>query len=70
LKKPKKNLKIAPGGVKFVFNHNFYYFFLGANAKIGNPTTTHSVVLNSGGKKKTRKQEKYVCWQSRRKLDI
>ena len=30
------------------------YFFLGAHAKIWNPTTTPSVVLNSGGPKKTR----------------
>jgi hypothetical protein len=37
-------------GVRILFfSQNFYYFFLGAHAKIWNPTTTPSVILNSGG---------------------
>ena len=51
-KKPKNRPRGGQGvGVRILFfSHNFYYFFLGAHAKIWNPTTTPSVVLNSGGK--------------------
>jgi hypothetical protein len=38
-KRPKKDLKIAPrgpggGGQNFIFFSEFYYFFLGAHAKV------------------------------------
>ena len=39
------------------FHPNFRLYYLGAHAKIWNPTITPSVVLNSGGKKKRRKEE-------------
>ena len=58
----------CPSGVRALplaagINEGGHYFryllFLGAHAKIWNPTTTPSVVLNSGGKKTTpRKQRK------------
>jgi hypothetical protein len=38
------------------FSQNFYHFFLGAHAKMLNPTTTPSVVLNNGGKKNNKKK--------------
>jgi hypothetical protein len=58
-KKKLKKLKITPrgpgGGDRILFFfQNFYYFFSGAHAKIGNPTTTPSVDLKSGGPKKRR----------------
>ena len=46
------------GGPNFIFPQNLYYFFLGAHAKIWNPTITPSVVLNSGGNNKNNKKEK------------
>ena len=60
LKKPKNRPRGGQGvGVRILFfSHIFYYFFLGAHAKIWNPTTTPSVVLNSGGNKSGRKKKK------------
>ena len=46
-----KTLKSPPRVQILFFPQNFYYFYLGAHAKSWNPTTTRSVVLNSGGKK-------------------
>ena len=59
LKKPKNRPRGGQGvGVRILFfSHNFYYFFLGAHAKIWNPTTTPSVVLNNGGNKKKKKKK-------------
>ena len=66
LKFPKKSLKKPknrpPGGqgvgVRILsFSQNFYYFFLGAHAKMWNPTTTPSVVLNNGGNNNNKKKK-------------
>ena len=57
-KTTKKDLKIDPrglggGGPNFIFFPEFLLFFFGA--KIWNPTTTPSVVLNSSGPNKKKK---------------
>ena len=58
LKKPKNRPQGGQGvGVRILFfSQNFYYLFLGAHAKIWNPTTTPSGVLNNGMKKKKRRR--------------
>ena len=63
LKKPKNRPQGARGsGVKKKFYPNFYYFFLGAHAKIWNNTTTPSVVLVTAVPRKEKKVEK--CMQN------
>jgi hypothetical protein len=65
-KKTKKNLKnLPPGGQgggagsKKIYP-NFYYFFLGAHAKFGNPTTTLSgrTVMAVEKKKKRKRRDR------------
>ena len=46
------------GGPNFIFVPEFLFFFLGAHAKNLNPTTTPSVDLNIGGKKRKEKKKK------------
>ena len=47
-------------GVRILFfSQNFYYFFLGAHAKFGNPTTTLSGRTVMAVEKKKRKEEKF-----------
>jgi hypothetical protein len=36
---------------------NFYYFYLGANANIWNPMTTPFGILNSGGRRRRKKED-------------
>ena len=65
LKKPKKSPPRGPGGGRGqkCFYPNFYYFFLGAHAKFGNPTTTLSgrtvMAVERRGEKREKKREKF-----------
>ena len=50
---PNYSIVWGVGGIPFfVLLESFYFSDLGAHAKIWNPTTTPSVVLNIGGKKR------------------
>jgi hypothetical protein len=59
LKKPKKSPPRGPGRGQIFFYPNFF-FFLGAHAKFGNPTTTLSgrTVMAEKEEKRKRKREK------------
>jgi hypothetical protein len=59
LKKPKKKPKNSPPrGPNFY--PNFYYFFLGAHAKFGNPTTTLSGRTVMAVEREKRERERKV----------
>ena len=62
LKKPKNRPPGGQGvGVRILFfPQNFYYFFLGAHAKIWNPMTIPSVVLNSGGPNNKKRKKRLI----------
>ena len=62
LKKPKNCPQGARGRGRgqIFFLPKFLLFFLGAHAKIWNPTTTPSVVLNTGGKKISRQRTHFA----------